>query len=94
MAEKENATKKAKRPTALKRHIQSEKRRIRNKTFRSKMATALKTLEKSIKTAESAGKLEEVYSLADKGVKKGIFKANKAARIKSRMSKKATKVKA
>lgn len=94
MAEKENATKKAKRPTALKRHIQSEKRRIRNKTFRSKMTTALKTLEKSIKTAESAGKLEEVYSLADKGVKKGIFKANKAARIKSRMTKKTVKSKA
>ncbi len=91
MAEKENATKKTKRPSALKRHIQSEKRRLRNKNFKSKIATSIKALEKSIKTAEDAGKLQEVYSLADKGVKKGIFKANKAARIKSRMTKKAVK---
>lgn len=94
MAEKENATKKAKRPSALKRHIQSEKRRVLNKTFRSKVATAIKTLEKAIKTAEDQGQLSAVYSLADKGVKKGIFKANKAARIKSRMTKKAAKAKA
>jgi small subunit ribosomal protein S20 len=91
MAEKENATKKTKRPSALKRHLQSEKRRLRNKNFKSKIATSIKALEKSIKTAEDAGKLQEVYSLADKGVKKGIFKANKAARIKSRMTKKAVK---
>ena len=91
MAEKENATKKAKRPSALKRHIQSEKRRIRNKTFRSRVSTAIKALEKSMKSAEAEGNLSEVYSLADKGVKKGILKANKAARIKSRMTKKATK---
>jgi small subunit ribosomal protein S20 len=94
MAEKENATKKAKRPSALKRHMQSEKRRLKNKTFKSKIATSIKALEKSIKTAEDAGKLEQVYSLADKGVKKGIFKANKAARIKSRMTKKVSKAKA
>jgi small subunit ribosomal protein S20 len=92
MAEKENATKKVKRPSAQKRHLQSEKRRLRNKNFKSKIATSIKMLEKSIKTAESAGKLQEVYSLADKGVKKGIFKANKAARIKSRMTKKTLKV--
>jgi small subunit ribosomal protein S20 len=91
MAEKENATKKAKRPSALKRHIQSEKRRLRNKTFKSKVSSAIKTFEKALKSAEVAGKLDEVYSLADKGVKKGILKANKAARIKSRMTKKATK---
>lgn len=91
MAEKENATKKVKRPSALKRYLQSEKRRVRNKTFKSKISTALKTFEKSIKTAEAAGKLDEVYSLADKGVKKGIFKPNKAARIKSRMTKKVAK---
>ena len=94
MAEKENATKKVKRPSALKRHMQSEKRRVRNKTFKSKISTAMKVLEKSIKSAEDAGQLAEVYSLADKGVKKGIFKANKAARIKSRMTSKASKAKA
>jgi len=94
MAEKENATKKAKRPTALKRHIQSEKRKARNKSFKSKVATAIKALEKSLKTAEDAGKLQDVYSIADKGVKKGILKANKAARIKSRMTKKVAKSKA
>jgi small subunit ribosomal protein S20 len=92
MAEKENATKKAKRPSALKRYMQSEKRRVRNKTFKSRVSTAIKTFEKSLKSAEAAGKLNEVYSLADKGVKKGILKANKAARIKSRMTKKVTKV--
>ncbi len=32
--------------------------------------------------------LNSVYSLMDKGVKRGIFKQNKAARIKSRSTKK------
>lgn len=91
MAEQEKATKKAKRPTALKRYMQSEKRRLRNKTFRSKVSTTVKSLEKAIKTAEAEGRLAEVYSLADKGVKKGIFKANKAARMKSRMTRKVAK---
>jgi len=94
MAEQEKATKKAKRPTALKRYLQSEKRRLRNKNFRSKVSTAVKSLEKAIQTAESSGKLAEVYSLADKGVKKGIFKPNKAARLKSRMTKRASRTSA
>lgn len=51
-------------------------------------------LLKSFKTKPEKKGLEEIYSRIDKGVKKGIFHKNKAARLKSRMagiSKKSTK---
>jgi small subunit ribosomal protein S20 len=82
---------KVKRPTALKRDEQSIKRNLRNRAFRSKMNTALRAFEDTVskKDATSAKtRLNEVYSIMDKGVKKGIFKLNRANRVKSRLSSK------
>lgn len=77
--------KKKKMPTALKRDKQNEKRRIRNKAIKSRIRTSMKSLITAIDSKEGvAEKLSNLYSLMDKGVKKGIVKKNKANRIKSR----------
>ncbi len=76
---------KVKTPTAIKRDLQSEKNRLRNKAFRSKVNTAIK-LCKETDASQIAEKLSVVYSLMDKGVKKGVFKKNKANRFKSRIT--------
>lgn len=92
--EKEEAQKKVRRPQALKRDLQSEKRRLHNRAFRSKYLTAVRSLETSIskKEPEAKQKLSAVFALADKGVKTGIFKLNKAARMKSRFTAQVAKV--
>lgn len=81
---------KVKRPSALKRDIQNSKRRLINKSFQNKVKSAIRSLEQTIgKKEEQAAvqeKLNEVYSLMDKGVKRGVFKQNKANRTKSRLT--------
>ncbi|MBM3198169.1 MAG: 30S ribosomal protein S20 [Chlamydiae bacterium] len=80
---------KVKKPTALKRDLQNERNRLRNKSFRSRVSTAIRDFVGSDKS-QAQEKLSLVYSLVDKGLKKGIFKQNKADRIKSRMTKRLT----
>jgi small subunit ribosomal protein S20 len=87
--EKESSKKKVKRPTAKKRDIQAEKRRVKNKAFRSQVLSVVRSLESAIKSNEAEAmklKLAEVYSLMDKGVKTGIYKINKASRVKERFT--------
>jgi small subunit ribosomal protein S20 len=77
---------KAKKPSALKRDAQSENRRLKNKTYRSTVSSAIKTLNHSLTKKDPAAAKENfslVCSLIDKGVKKGIFPKNKANRTKS-----------
>jgi small subunit ribosomal protein S20 len=79
-----------KMPSAKKRDIQSEQRRKRNQSYRSSVATAVRSLEASLAKKEAAEtlktKLSTIYTLMDKGLKKGVYKANKAARTKSRLT--------
>lgn len=81
---------KAKKPSALKRNLQSEKKRNSNKSYRASVLTSVRALESSINQKESPEtiktKLNEIYSLMDKGVKRGIYKPQKAARTKSRLT--------
>ncbi len=89
---KEQAKKKEKRPTAIKRDFQSEKRRLRNKVYRSRVRTAIRNFQETLvkgDDATSTAKLNEVYSILDKCVQKGVFKLNKASRTKSRLAAKA-----
>jgi small subunit ribosomal protein S20 len=84
--------KKERRPTAQKRHLQSLKRNARNRAYKSKIKTRIKALQEALGNKDNTKaelELKEVYSLMDKGVKKGIIKPNKASRTKSRL---ATKV--
>ncbi len=79
-----------KRPSALKRDMQNEKQRLRNRSFRAEVLTSIRGLQNSISQKEPAEvlktKLNEIYSLVDKGVKRGVYKPNKAARTKSRLA--------
>ena len=85
MANEKAKNAKVKRPTALKRDLQNERNRLRNKAFSSRVGTAVKSANNAPASDRSA-KLSEVYSLMDKGVKKGIFPKNKADRLKSRLT--------
>ena len=77
------------RTQAQKRGLQANKRALINSAHKSKVHTAKRKLAEAIakKVGEDALKplLSAVFSLMDKGVKKGIFKKNKADRTKSRL---------
>ena len=81
---------KTKQPSALKRDLQSEKRRVRNKSYRASVLTSIRTLEGSLAQKEAPEavktKLNKIYSMMDKGVKRGVYNAKKASRTKSRLA--------
>lgn len=86
MADDKN--KKTRIPTAKKRDIQGEKRNLLNRMFKSRVNTLIRKLEDSIKNKQATqDDLSSLYSLVDKGVKKGVFKLNKGSRIKTRFAK-------
>ena len=85
----EKKEKKVKRPSALKRDLQNEKRRLKNRSFRSSVTTAIRSLKESVAKKDSAAvqeKLNEIYSIVDKGVKTGVYKEGKGSRTKSRLA--------
>lgn len=87
---KETAPKKlVKRPTAQKRALQSEKKRVQNRAFKSSVRTAIRGFE-TVLTGGDPSAIKEnlslVYSMMDKGVKKGVFSVNKASRTKARLT--------
>lgn len=91
-AGKKEEAKKERRPQAEKRAIQSEKRRLINKNFKSSVRTAIRKFEEELAKGDAAvtkKNLNEVYSLMDKGVKRGVYKLNMASRTKSRLTAKA-----
>ncbi|MDQ0568086.1 30S ribosomal protein S20 [Mycoplasma yeatsii] len=70
-----------------KRVLTNEKSRLANRAFKSEIKTAIKKAL-AAKKADDANKdqlVKAAVSLVDKGLKKGIFKENKAAREKSRL---------
>lgn len=89
MAKEAKKEKKEKRPTPLKRDIQNEKRRLRNKSFKSSVRSAIRNFEEALPKGDAAAikeNLSNVYSMMDKGVKRGIYKLNKASRTKARLT--------
>lgn len=77
--------------SAKKRAITSEKRRLRNQGARSAMRTTVKTVLAAIEGGDKAAAqsaLVEASSSLDRAAQKGLIHANKAARHKSRLSKK------
>ena len=86
---KDAAAPKVRRPQALKRDIQNERKNLQNRAFKSKVSTAMRALQTSLSQNDEAVKRENlntVNSLVDKGVNKSIFKRNKANRIKARLT--------
>lgn len=94
-AEKKKTEGKTKKPSALKRDLQSEKRRLRNRSYRASVLTNIRSLETSVNQKEAPEavktKLNALYSLMDKGVKRGVYHAKKAARTKSRLAARCSK---
>ena len=79
----------------IKRIKTNQKRNEINKSYKSKVKTTLKKAEISIKnkTENAAVLVNEVCSLIDKAVVKGIYHINKAARQKSKIMTKLQKTK-
>jgi small subunit ribosomal protein S20 len=78
-----------------KRVRQSEKRRVINRSHRTKVRTYIK----KVRTALASGKADEVQnilpeaiSVIDKSVQKGVMHKNAAARYKSRLTVQANQV--
>ena len=65
----------------------NEKARVRNKTQRSAMKTAIKRSTAAVGTPEAKASLSEAQSRIDKAAKKNVIHKNAAARKKSRLSK-------
>ena len=75
--------------SAQKRDKQSLKARLRNRSFKASVTTAVRSLEEAVAKGDQAvmkERLSALYSLMDKGVKTGRYKLNKAARTKSRLT--------
>ena len=69
---------------------QASKRRERNRYYGKTTRNAIRDL-KEVKDEKAYGKsLPEVISMIDKLAKKGVIHKNKAANLKSKLSKKAT----
>ena len=76
--------------SAKKRILVSKRRNEENTLVKSSMKTAIKNVEKAVKAKES-DKAKENLKVAntriDKAVNTGVVKKNKAARLKSRLTK-------
>ena len=76
--------------SAKKRVLVSKRRNEENTLVKSSMKTAIKNVEKAVKANESDKALENLKvanTRIDKAVNKGVVKKNKAARLKSRLTK-------
>ncbi len=71
--------------SALKRMRQNERRRLRNRTVRSKVRTAVKTARTALgsPSGETRAAVMEAIRTLDKAVTKGVVHRNTAARKKS-----------
>ncbi len=71
--------------SAVKRIRQNERRRLRNRTVRSRVRTLVKAARAADGQAGSAAILEAIRAL-DKAVSKGVLHRNTAARKKSALA--------
>jgi small subunit ribosomal protein S20 len=73
----------------MKAHRQNVARRARNREFRSRLRTGLKSIRKALDARDPAAAsdaLTRVQSLVDRMASKGIIHRNTAARYKSRLA--------
>ena len=76
--------------SALKRHRQSLKKRLRNRNVRGSARTAVKNLEKSLKDTTDGATQQSLMVIAEKRLQsaasKGVIKKKTAARKISRLA--------
>ncbi|POR03315.1 30S ribosomal protein S20 [Alkalispirochaeta sphaeroplastigenens] len=83
--------------SAAKRHRQSEKRRILNKSVRSRVRTSVKRVLNAVEEKDQAAAevaLRDFTKLIDTAAGKGVYHANTAARKKSRLARKVNSLQA
>lgn len=81
----------AKSKTPAKRARRAEANRLRNKSYKTRLKTAINKYETLLASEDSEaaqGSLLQVTSLIDKSVSKGILHKNTAARKKSALTRK------
>ena len=78
-----------KNKSAIKRAVQSEKRRLRNSHFKTTMKTKIKRAVAAIdaKEAETEAMFRDAVAAIDKTSSKGVIHPNNAARKISRLAK-------
>ncbi len=79
----------ANHPSALKRHRQSEKRRLRNQAIRSRVRNLVRAVRQAIATKDATAASTTLASATralDKAVTKGVLHRNNAARKVARLS--------
>ena len=75
--------------SAIKRARQSEERRIRNRSQKTRMKNAIKSVEQAVSsntTENAAEKLREAISVIHKTAQKGVIHKNQASRKISRIT--------
>lgn len=81
--------KKVKRPTPLKRDEQNAKSNARNRAVKSRVLTTIRSYEESLTKGDATSskeKLNDVYSVLDKALQKGVLKKNMVSRKKARLT--------
>ena len=77
---------------ALKRVRQSEKRRLHNRYYAKNMRNEVRKFRALTDKSEAESQLSRMYSIIDKVAKRGIIHKNKAANLKSKMTKHVAKL--
>jgi small subunit ribosomal protein S20 len=80
--------------SAVKRIRQDKRRRARNRSVKTQVKGAVKSVREAQTAEDARAKLVSAVSTIDKAVKKGIVHKRTAARKKSRLAKKANLLKA
>lgn len=79
----------ANHPSALKRHRQSEKARLANRSVRAKLRTMIRQLREAVAAGDTdaaAGKLREASSELHKAASKGVLHRRTADRQSGRLA--------
>ena len=77
---------------ALKRVRQSEKRRLHNRYYAKNMRNEVRKFRALTDKSEAEAQLSKIYSIIDKVARRGIIHKNKAANLKSKMTKHTAKL--
>jgi small subunit ribosomal protein S20 len=85
----------ANHPSALKRHRQSEKRRLRNRSIKTKLKNLVRQAREAVGTNNveaSTASFATAARALDKAVAKGVLHRNNASRKISRLARAASRV--
>ena len=77
---------------ALKRVRQSEKRRVHNRYYAKNMRNEVRKFRALTDKSEAEAQLSRIYSIIDRVARRGIIHKNKAANLKSKMTKHTAKL--